>query len=66
VEIDPDTRKRLIEFAGAQMAKKGEIDTLIFTTRDITKALQKDSDNLTKATTDAGEVLRSMDNGPGE
>ncbi len=41
MEIDPDTKEQLIEFARSQMARKGEIDTLIFTTKDIMTGLKK-------------------------
>jgi len=65
MEISPDTRKQLIEFAKAQMERQGEIDTLIFTAKDITKALHVASDNLNKAAADIGEVLRSIEKDPG-
>ena len=31
MEMDPSARKELIEFARSQMARNGQIDTLIFT-----------------------------------
>jgi hypothetical protein len=60
MEIDPGTKKQLIEFARSQMARKGEIDTLIFTTKNIMDGLQKASQNLDKAVTDVDQALRSM------
>lgn len=66
MEIDSGTRKRLIEFARAQMARQGQIDTLIFTAKDITEALQRASDNLHKAAKDAGQALQSIERDLGE
>jgi hypothetical protein len=60
MEIDSSTRKQLIEFARSQMARKGEIDTLIFTTEDIMAGLRKASGNIDKAVTDVNQALHSM------
>jgi hypothetical protein len=60
MEIDPGTKKELIEFAKAQMARKGEIDTLIFTTEDIMAGLRKTSENLDKAVADVNQALHSV------
>jgi hypothetical protein len=60
MEIDPGTKKELIEFAKSQMARKGEIDTLIFTTRDIMAGLRKTSENLDKVVADVNQALRSV------
>ena len=57
MEIDPDTRKQLIEFARSQMARKGDIDTLIFTTKDIMDGLRKASENLDKAVADVNQAI---------
>ena len=60
MEIDPGTKKELIEFAKSQMARKGEIDTLIFTTEDIMAGLRKTSENLDKAVADVNQALHSV------
>jgi hypothetical protein len=61
MEIDPGTKKELIEFARSQMARKGEIDTLIFTTKDIMAGLRKTSENLDKAVADVNQALHSVE-----
>jgi hypothetical protein len=66
MEINSDTRKRLIEFARDQMASKGAIDALIFTAKDITEALQRASDDLHKAAKDVGQALQSIERNLGE
>jgi hypothetical protein len=66
MEMDSDTRKQLIKFARAQMERRGEIDTLIFTARDIADELRKASDNLKEATTHVDHVLRSIEEDLGE
>jgi hypothetical protein len=60
MEIDPNTKKQLIEFAKSQMDRRGEIDTLIFTTENIMAGLQKASGNLDKAVTDVNQALHSI------
>ena len=60
MEIDPGTKKELIEFAKSQMARKGEIDTLIFTTQDIVAGLRKTSENLDKVVADVNQTLSSV------
>ena len=60
MEIDPGTKKELIEFAKSQMARKGEIDTLIFTTEDIMAGLRKTSEKLDKAVADVNQALHSV------
>jgi hypothetical protein len=60
MEMDPSARKELIEFARSQMARRGEIDTLIFTTKDIMTGLRKTSENLDKAVADVNLALESM------
>jgi len=61
MEMDPSARKELIEFARSQMARRGEIDTLIFTTKDIMAGLRKTSENLDKAVADVNLALKSME-----
>ena len=61
MEIDPDTQKQLIAFARSQMTRKGEIDTLIFTTKNIMAGLRKASENLDKAVTDVDQAIRSLE-----
>jgi ABC-type transporter Mla subunit MlaD len=60
MEIDRDTKKQLLAFARSQMARKGEIDTLIFTTKDIMAGLRKASEDLDKAVTDVNQAIRSL------
>ena len=66
MEINSDTRKRLIEFARDQMASKGAIDALIFTAKDITEALQRASDDLHQTVQDVGQALQSIERNLGE
>ena len=61
MEMDPSAKKELIEFARSQMARRGEIDTLIFTTEDIMAGLRQTSENLDKAVADVNLALRSME-----
>jgi hypothetical protein len=42
------------------MDRRGEIDTLIFTTENIMAGLQKASGNLDKAVTDVNQALHSI------
>jgi len=60
MEIDPSTKKQLIEFARSQMERRGEIDTLIFTTENIMAGLRKASENLDKAVVDVNQALHSI------
>ena len=60
MEIDPGTKKELIEFAKSQMARKGEIDTLIFTSESIMDGLRKTSANLDKVVADVNQALHSV------
>ena len=61
MEIDPSAKKELIEFARSQMARRGEIDTLIFTTKDIMAGLRKTSENLDKAVADVNLALNAKE-----
>jgi hypothetical protein len=61
MEIDPSAKKELIEFARSQMARRGEIDTLIFTTKDIMAGLRKTSENLDKAVADVNLALHAKE-----
>jgi hypothetical protein len=61
MEIDAERRQKLIEFAKSQMARRGEIDTLIFTTQDITAGLLKASDDLDKAVKDVSRAIGSLE-----
>ncbi len=61
MEIDPDIKKQVIEFARSQMTRKGEIDTLIFTTKDIMAGLRKASEDLDKAVTDVNQAIHSIE-----
>ena len=60
MKIDPSTEKELIAFAKAQMARKGEIGTLIFTTEDIMDELRKASKMLDKTVADVNQALHSV------
>jgi hypothetical protein len=61
MDIDPRTKKELIEFARSQMARKGEIDTLIFTTKDIMAGLRKTSEDLDKSVADVNLALHPIE-----
>lgn len=61
MEIDPDTKKQLIAFARSQMVRRGEIDTLIFTTKDIMAGLRKASENLDEAVADVNQAIHSIE-----
>jgi hypothetical protein len=61
MDIDPHTKKELIEFARSQMARKGEIDTLIFTTKDIMAGLRKTSEDLDKSVADVNLALHPIE-----
>ena len=61
MEIDPTAREQLIEFARSQMTRRGEIDTIIFTTEDIMAGLKKGSEKLDKVVADADQALRPVE-----
>jgi hypothetical protein len=63
MEIDPGTKEQLIEFARSQMARRGEIDSLIFTTKDIMAGMKNVSEYLDKTVADVVHVLHSIDEG---
>ena len=58
--IDPDIRRQLIEFAQSQMTRKGEIDALIFTTKDVVAGLRRAQENLDRVTTEFNQALHSI------
>jgi len=59
--IDSDAQRQLIDFARSQMARRGEIDTLIFTTENILDGLKKASENLDTAVADVDQAFESME-----
>jgi hypothetical protein len=61
MEIDRDTKEQLLAFARSQMTRKGEIDTLIFTTEDIVTGLRRASENLDKVVADVKQALHSLE-----
>jgi hypothetical protein len=61
MEIDHDTKEELLAFARSQMTRKGEIDTLIFTTEDIVTGLRRASENLDKVVADVNEALHALE-----
>jgi ABC-type transporter Mla subunit MlaD len=61
MEIDPSTKDQLIEFARSQMARRGEIDALIFTTKNIMAGLRKTSEDLDKTVTDVNLALHPIE-----
>jgi hypothetical protein len=64
MEIDSNTKEELIEFARSQMERRGEIDILIFTTKDIMTGLRKTSEHLDKAVSDVNQALHLMGKDP--
>jgi hypothetical protein len=61
--MDQQTKEQLINFAREQMARKGEIDSLIFTTRNLSEELKTTSENLGEAIEDVRRVLNSLSEG---
>jgi hypothetical protein len=61
MEIDSGTKEQLIDFARSQMARRGEIDSLIFTAKDIIAGMKNVSENLDKTVADVIHVLNSLD-----
>jgi hypothetical protein len=64
MKIDASAKEQLIEFARSQMERKGEIDALIFTTKDIMTGLRKTSEHLDKAVSDVNQALHLMGEDP--
>jgi len=64
MEIDSNTKEELIEFARSQMERRGEIDILIFTTKDIMTGLRKTYEHLDKAVSDVNQALHLIDEDP--
>jgi hypothetical protein len=61
--MDQQTKEQLIRFAREQMARQGEIDSLIFTTRNLSEELKITSENLGAAIQDVRRVLNSLSEG---
>jgi|HubBroStandDraft_6_1064221.scaffolds.fasta_scaffold2936778_2 hypothetical protein len=61
--MNQQTREQLIRFAREQMARQGEIDSLIFTTRNLSESLKATSENLNEAIEDVRRVLNTIPGG---
>ena len=61
--MNQQTKEQLIKFAREQMARQGEIDSLIFTTRNLAESLKATSENLGEAIEDVRRVLNSLPGG---
>jgi len=61
--MNQETREQLIKFAQEQMARQGEIDSLIFTTRNLSESLKATSENLGAAIEDVRRVLNTIPGG---
>ena len=61
--MNQETREQLIKFAQEQMARQGGIDSLIFTTRNLSESLKATSENLGAAIEDVRRVLNTIPGG---